>query len=1042
MRKFTKILIAGLAILMAQIAIQAQSGGSIAGSVTDPNGAVVPGATVKIKGDGGQEFSAVTNDGGTYRVPAVASGTYTVTITATGFKTSSVKNVKVDVGTPLTVDVKLEVGAVGETVEISSGGEVLQTQTATVGSTIQGRQITGTPIASRDALDLVNMLPGTATVGRPRSATINGLPKGALSISIDGVDVQTNDTRSSDGYFTYVRPRIDAIEEVTVSTANPGAESSGDGAVQIKMVTKRGNNDYHVGAFWQHRNDALNANYWYLNRNPAGFDSDGKSLRQKMRLNQFGFNGSGPIPFLNFGEGVDAIDSGKNKRFFFVNYEEFRQPQSLSRTRTLLKPDAQAGTYKYFASIPSGGLPVGCATTATSGQMLCARNVYTIAQAAGQISTPDPSVAAVYSRIRSSVAGQTFVPITANENAEQWNTLATNSEKRWFMAMRFDLNLTKNHAFEAVINRQNFGGLKDLLNSREETFPGFPYYSQVSQRDSYSFALRSTLSQNIVNEARYAWQVGGPTTFAGEASTAEFNDVYGGNRLLGISVLGATAPNLINGTTRSKNPVHDITDSVTWVRGNHSFNFGGNYKIILAEADNANRYVPTVGFGLDSTDTAVYNMFSATTMPGATAGQITDARNLYAVMTGRVLSYTTTAYLNTETGIYYENGGSIRKSEQRSYGLFFQDSWRMKSNFTLNYGVRWQPQTGYIAKSFGNYTKLENYAQLYGISGEGNIFKPGATGGSVPKVIPLQIGEKAFPDDLNNFAPTIGVVWSPNTGDSGVMRALFGKSGQSVFRGGYSVSFVREGTSLLESMYGANPGGSLSLSRGLTIPGSFTVGTLLRTANNPNLTAFDPGNLIIGKSPAFPITLNTTNSTNTFDPDIETGQVSSYSFGYQRELDRNTVVEIRYVGNRGGNMQRQLNLNEFNTVENGFSDEFKLAQANLYANIAAGRGQTMAYFGAGTGTSPLPIMMSYFNNAANYPPNDPTRYAGSFAANYSNATLVAALSRNAPSIGTFNGTSFENNATRRANAARKRPSGQFLLRESVNTYGWGMDRCQ
>ena len=1036
MRKFTKLVIAFAAIMIAQVAINAQNTGSIAGTVMDPNGAVVPGATVKVKGAAGQEFSTVTSDGGTYRVPAVQSGLYTVTISAKNFKTANVSNVKVDVGTPSTVDVGLEIGGVGEIVEISSGGEVLQTQTATVGTTIQGRQITGTPIASRDALDLVNLLPGTATVGRPRTSTINGLPKGALSITIDGVDVQVNDSRSSDGFFTYVRPRVDAIEEVTVSSSNPGSESSGDGAIQIKMVTRRGANDYHVGAFWQTRNDAFNANYWYLNRNPAGLDADGRSLRQKMRLNQFGFNGSGPIPFLKFGEGVGAIDSGKDKRFFFINYEEFRQPQSLSRTRKILTPQAQAGIYQYLATIPATGLPADCATTAVAAQMLCARNVFTIAGLASQLATPDPTVTGVYNRIRTAIQGQTLVPILNNPNLVDLNTLATNKEKRTFLAMRFDANITKNHSLEFVVNRQFFGGEKDLLNGREETYPGFPSYNQISQRDSYTVAVRSSFSQNIVNEARYALQVGGPTTFAPEASPEQFG--FMGGRSLGYSVLGSTAAVILNGTARSKNPVHDFTDSVTWVNGNHSINFGGNYKVIIAEANNNNRYVPSVGFGLDSTD-AAFGIFSGTSLPGATAAQLTEARNLYAVMAGRVLSYATTAYLDTATGIYAENGPSIRKAQQLSYGLFVQDGWRIRPNFTVNYGVRWQPQTGFIAKSFGNYTRLESYDQVYGVSGLGNIFKPGTLTGTAPRVVPLEIGEKAYPDDLNNFAPTVGVVWSPNFGDKGIGRFLFGKSGQSVFRGGYSVSFVREGTSLLESINGANPGGSRSLSRDLGVAGSFIVGTNLRDPNNPNLTRL-PG--IAGTAATFPIALGTADSTNGFNPNLQTGQVRSYSFGYQREIDRNTVVEVRYVGNAGTALQRQYNLNEFNTVENGFAAEFALAQANLYANIAAGRGSSFAYFGAGTNTSPLPIMVSYFNPVATNNPGIAQGLAGSgyTATNFANTTLVTALSNRFPTIGTFGGTSFESNATRRANAiVNGRPANFFYVNPTTPGGSWTVE---
>ncbi len=725
MRKFTKILIVGLAIFIAQVAIYAQSTGSIAGLVTDPNGAVVPGASIKVKGEGGQEFSTVTNDGGVYRIPSVQNGVYVITVTANGFKTSTFTNVKVDVGTPITVDAKLEIGNVGEIVEISSGGEVLQTQTAAVATTITGRQIVETPIASRDALDLVGLLPGTAAVGAPRRSSINGLPKGALSITIDGVDVQDNLLRSSDGFFTYVRPRVDAIEEVTVSTANPGAESGGDGAVQIKFVTRRGTNDYNGGVFWQHRNDFLNANYWFLNRNPTSLDENGKSVRQKLRLNQYGAHFGGPIPFLNFGEGVDAFDSGKNKRFFFVNYEEFRQPESLSRTRVVLTPQAQAGNYSYV-----------------TGAVTNSVNVFNIAQAAGQLSTPDPTVAAVYNRIRSSLSGGALSPVVPNlPNVQNFNFTPTSSQIRKFLALRFDFNITKNHSLEVVLNRQKFDGTKDFLNSVDERFPGFPFYSQKSDRNSYSYAVRSTLAKNIVNEARYAI-ASGASVFFPEASIADFN--YMGGRSLGVAVLGATSPTVGNSTSGRSTPTYDLTDSVTWVLGSHSINFGGQYKRIESSGDAMNLIAPTVGFGLDSTDSAAFNMFNATTMPGATSGQLTDARNLYAVLVGRVLSYGTTAYLNTQTGKYEERGNLNRLAEQKSYGLFIQDSWRMAPGFTVNYGVRWQPQTGFIAKSFGNYTRLESFDQVYGISGLGNIFKPGTLTGSNPRVVPLQIGEKSL----------------------------------------------------------------------------------------------------------------------------------------------------------------------------------------------------------------------------------------------------------------------------------------------------------
>jgi len=298
--------------------IFAQTTGSISGTVTDANGAGVPSATVVITSSTGKEFTAVTNGEGIYKVPAVETGLYTVTTTAQGFKRSVVTSVKVDVGAPATANVILQTGDVKETITITGGGEVLQAETASVSSTLTGRQIIETPIPSRDALDLISLLPGTTTVGRPRQASINGLPKGAVNITIDGVDVQDNLLRSSDGYFTYVRPRVDNLEEVTVNTSNAGADASGDGAVQIKFVTKRGTNDYRGTAYYQHRNEALNSNYWYLNRNPVGLDDNGKALRQKIRLHQFGANFGGPIITPRFGIGDGGFfKKWDDKAFFF-----------------------------------------------------------------------------------------------------------------------------------------------------------------------------------------------------------------------------------------------------------------------------------------------------------------------------------------------------------------------------------------------------------------------------------------------------------------------------------------------------------------------------------------------------------------------------------------------------------------------------------------------------------------------------------------------------------------------------------------------------
>ena len=1058
------ILIAGLALLLGQFAVQAQTTGSISGTVVDQTGAVVPGATVTVKGEQGREFTDSTNESGIFSIPAVASGLYTVTISAANFKTVVVRNVKVDVATPATVNAALEAGKIEETVVITSGGEVLQTETAKVGTTITGRQIVETPIASRDALDLVSLLPGTATVGRPRSASINGLPKGALSISLDGVDAQDNANRSTDGFFTYIRPRIDAIDEVTVSTSNPGSESGGDGAVQIKFVTRRGTNDYSGGAFWQHRNTALNSNYWLNNRD--------RLPRQKIILNQYGGRLGGPIPFLNFGEDVDAFDSGKNKRFFFFNYEEYRNPESVTRTRTILTPGAQAGNFSYV--------------TAAGIQTV---NLYTLAAANTQLATPDPTVAAALDRIRAAVATTGISrPIlnsagaNINPNRNNYSFTPSGLSQRNFLAFRTDLVLTKSHSFEFVHNRNNFQPGKDFLNGRDEFFPGFPFQGQSGIRKSYTGAVRSSFGSSLVNEVRYA-NSGGTTDFFSELGTDVFD--FTGGRFLDIggattgnpaTFPGASITNPYNGNssqTRST-PTHDFTDSVTWIKGNHTINFGGQYKFIRTEQTNVNRIVPTVTFGVESATGPAgvpFTMFNGTSLAGSNATQQAEARNLYAVLVGRVSSYASNAYLDG-TGQYVENGPLTQEFGLKTYGLFAQDTWRIRPGLTLSYGLRWQPQDAFYAAS-ANIGRLENADQVYGVSGPNGLFQPGATGGTAPRVVLYQVGEKAYKDDRNNFAPSFGVVWSPDFG-KGLLGRMFGESGRSVFRGGYSRAFVREGSATQTTVTNATPGGSIPLQRSATVANSgYLPHTNLRDIGNINLTT--PG---FNATPSFPLALSTASQAFAVDPNLSTGTVDSFSFGYQREIDKNTVVEFRYVGNRGKGLHRLNFVNEVNVIENGFGAEFNLAQANLYANEAAfAAGQstrrqcpgvvnaagacvasatsttpvalvpTYAYYGPGSGTSPLPIILSYFHTPTvlnPFNPNNPVLYT---PANFGNTALVSLLSRNnANPVGFVGSTSFENSAARRATAITNGrfanffranpdvPLGSFLLSSDAKTW--------
>lgn len=995
MRKFTNILMVGLVLFICQIAVQAQTG-SISGTVTDQTGAVVPNASITVKGETGQEYSATTNDDGVYTIPGVASGThvYTVTITAPNFKTSVIKNVKVDVATPATVNSVLETGKIEETVVVASGAEILQTETATVGTTISGRQILETPIQSRDALDLVTMLPGTTTTGVVRTSSINGLPKSALTIQIDGVDVQDNFLKSSDGFFTFIRPRIDNIDEVTVSTATPGAESSGDGAVAIRFQTRRGTDDYNGSAFWQHRDEGLNT---------ANFQNNYlKVPKAKLRLNQFGGSFGGPLPFLKFGEGGDWYDSGKGKAYFFFNYERFHLNEtSPNRQRQVLTPLAQTGVFRYG----TGGVN--------------SVNLLNIAAARGLPSTIDPTVQSMLSLINAATATTgSFDPLGTGGVffRQPFNFANPGQQRRRFFVLRMDANLTKDHAIEGIYNDQPFRSNVDFLNSVDPAFPGLANAgTQNSDRRSLSIGLRSNFGSNVVNQFRYAqlagW-LGGSSNFELVGGTGWFDFMQGFNIGLGS---GLTNPTIRNAFSSRSSPTQDFSDTVTWVKGNHTFSFGGQLKKIQTISDSVGLVAPTLTLGVATGDTAVTNAFTnsgaAATLPGASDAERANAQALYATLTGRISAFGSNAILGAD-GRYAVNGPRHFEIQENTNGLFVQDSWRMRQNLTLSYGVRWQPQTG--AKMLTtNYAILSNPNMVFDVSGPGNLFSPGTIAGPIPTVRGNSAGEKAFQDDLNNFAPSVGFVWSPNY-SSGFKRRLLGDNGTSVFRGGFSRAFIREGTLIVENSVGQNPGGSFSLARSTAL-GNLTVGTTLRTPGNPNLAppAFNA-------TPVFPRALTAADAALGFSPDFRSGYVDSWSFGYQRQLGSDTVVEFRYVGNRGKDMQVQYLLNEINAIENGFGAEFALAQQNLIANINAGRGVTFAYFGAGTGTSPLPILVSYLQ-AGNPNPNLPASYGTNFASQ----NFVPFLTPANPSVQGLAATLANTASTRNNGTAAGRPANFF-----------------
>ncbi|HEV8426837.1 MAG TPA: TonB-dependent receptor [Pyrinomonadaceae bacterium] len=1027
-------------VIVAAFAITALgqgSSGSLSGSVVDPKGAVVANATVTVKNIAtNQENTTKTSDDGTFSVPALSTGMYTAIITASGFKQAVVTEIKIDVGKTSSIQVELEVGAATETVTIVGGGELLQTQTATIGTTLTGRQITDLPTASRDALDLVLAMPGTTTVGRPRQSSVNGLPKGAINITLDGINVQDNLLKSNDGFFTYVRPRTDAISEVTVSTATPGAESSSEGAVQIKFATQGGTNDYHGGLYWYHRNPALNANYWFNNRDQAPDPVTKKAPQARILLNQPGGKFGGPIR-------IPKLFDGTDKAFFFVNYEEYRLPERTSRTRNILHPLAQAGNYRWFSAsdLTSSATFTSCAS-APSGSpaaFLCSMNVFSKAGSVADcnravsgnqpcLTTPDPTVGSLLSNIRSSVNG--FVIKDAGDpNIQQVSFVNPGGQVRKFPTVRFDFNVGKNHHIENVWNYQQFRSSVDFLNGVDPSFPGFPNTgSQDSNRFSNSTAWRWTISQNLVNEMRYG-VLGGTSLFFAGVNATQFENQGGYNLGLGNFASGGftlTSATATAAPSRRHTPVRQFNNNLNWVTGNHSLSFGGNFTKITYW-NQALTVVKSAVFTTSQTlDPGGFDAFS-----GLPATQQGGAAQLYYLLSGRLTAVNANARLNEDTLKYSFLGDLESRAGQKEYGIFAQDSWRLTPALTLNAGLRWEVQLPF--EGLNNTFATVPLEGLYGESGLGNLFKPGTLTGATSNYVSFGKGYKTYKADYGNFAPTVGIAWSPNF-ENGILRRLSGNAGQTVIRAGYSVAFNREGVGVFTAVTGGNPGGTLTANRNLTL-GNLPVGTYLRQG------PFAPPSF--PSEPVYPNTGLITDAVNAFSPNLKVGKIHSWSFGIQRELNADTVLEVRYIGNRGRDLWRQYDLNELNIIENGVFAEWQLAQRNLIANILANRCQpglspikgepgftpgcqaNFAYFGNGTGTFPLPITLGYFQGLSGTAVTNAANYTN---ANFRSSTYYNTMNPLNPAPLTFgnnlSSTSFDN---RRTGAGALFPYNHFLV---------------
>src|SRR5437016_6082336 len=328
-----------LMCLLALTAIGQQTTGSLNGTVNDPSGAVVAGATVTaVNTATGAERSAVSSSTGTFDFQALQPGTYTISVDAKGFKKAVSRDIVVSVASATQVTIPLEVGQASETVTVTASQEVINTLSPSLTNVINTRQVVDLPLGGRNPVDLAALQAGIAVVGTDvRGSSVSGLRQTAVNLTHDGINAMDNFVKTS-SFFAITTPSLNSTSEFSVTTSTVGSDS-GRGAAQVNLVTKGGTNDYHGGAFLQIINNWTDANTW--------FNQSIKAAKPILRQHYDGFDIGGPMYFPRFGEGGRSVYSGKDKAFFFFSYERFVQSDSRSRNRTVLTQSALNGSYTY-----------------------------------------------------------------------------------------------------------------------------------------------------------------------------------------------------------------------------------------------------------------------------------------------------------------------------------------------------------------------------------------------------------------------------------------------------------------------------------------------------------------------------------------------------------------------------------------------------------------------------------------------------------------------------------------------------------------------
>jgi hypothetical protein len=873
---------------------------SLRGAVTDPDGNAVVGVNVVLADSESKTARSTTTGGqGEYQFLLIPPGTYTLTVSAPGFRGYEQKGLQLLVNTPATANVRLTVGTTTEVLTITSEAPALNLVDASIGNSFDEKQVRQIPLEGRNVPDLLSLQPGVVYAGNrigdrdqdTRTGAVNGARSDQSNITLDGVDV--ND--QANGYaFTSVLPITqDSVQEFRVTTTNYGADQGQGSGAQVALVTKSGTNAIHGSLYEYLRNTVTSANDYLVKQSEVNIGDPNKP--PQLNRNIFGVSVGGPIQ--------------KDRFFFFANYEGSREREEQRQERVIPTPSLCQGIFRY-ANVNGG----------------------TTVMSPADLKNLDPKGIGIDPAMLDLTNRSGYLDKTFCTGKTVTNDLAAGDGLNYAGFIFRAPTKLDNDAFIARVDyrvsadgRHTLfwrGSLQDVRNPGAPFLPGdVPETTIVDHSKGLALGYIAVLSSNLTNSFRWGY------TRQSFGSVGNTDDQW--NTFLGLD-------QGISYSHSFKVPLHNLIDDVSWTKNTHTFQFGTAIGI-ARDPRTSNLHSNTIGLGttnwtspigfagtnstLDPMNAAGHpNLNIPGSAPGTAPEPITATQYdrpllaLYGMISDVVANYNL-----DRNGVAQGQGDPVN----RNYGLnwyefYAQDTWRVKPNITVTYGVRWS-----LFPPPWETNGLQT-SPTYGI---GTQFKQnvknmvqGIGYGAMPPLEfnlggPANNGPGFYPSEKTDFAPRISIAYSPRFSE-GPLKKLFGENDKTVFRVGFGRVYDRAGFALLNSFDQVGAAGlSTTIQNACCTFGVTSAEDLPRIGGihkipqtNINGVQF----LLPPPAPNWPQIPAVNAQANLWgiDDTMKTPHAYTADFSIGRELPKRFSIQLAYVGRFGRRLLTQRDLTQ------------------------------------------------------------------------------------------------------------------------------------